>query len=163
MIQESCRPRVSDRTMVGNSATRLACESQRTEWRRHISNMKPQGGKSIQGPLLRGLAGRSTTGQNDQAAAEQMWRLGLGAGCRKNIPAIPAGRSVFLLDIPFNRTSRPSELTRQKDGLHARSVHTWEKPTSGPCGSQRVTFRFARHTIRIRPRPDCKIVSTNDW
>jgi hypothetical protein len=68
--------------------------------------MKPQGGKSIQGPLLRGLAGRSATGQNDQAAAEQMWRLGLGAGCQKNIPAIPAGRSVFLLDIP----SRPSDL-----------------------------------------------------
>jgi hypothetical protein len=26
--------------------------------------MKPQGPKSIQGPLLRGLAGRSATGQN---------------------------------------------------------------------------------------------------
>jgi len=45
--------------------------------------------------LLRGLAGRSATGQNDQAAAEQMWLLGLGAGCRKNIPAVPAERSVF--------------------------------------------------------------------
>jgi integrase/recombinase XerD len=31
MIQQSCRPRVSDRTMVGNSATRLACEFQRTD------------------------------------------------------------------------------------------------------------------------------------
>ena len=26
-----------------------------------------------------------------------------------------------------------------------RSVHMWEKPTSGPRGSQRATFRFARH------------------
>ena len=59
--------------------------------------MKPQGPKSIQGPLLRGLAGHSAAGQNDQAAAEQMWLLGLGAGCRKNIPAVPAGRSVFYL------------------------------------------------------------------
>ena len=87
--------------MVGNSATRLACEFQRTEWRRHVANMKPQGPKSTQGPLLRGLAGRSAPGQNDQAAAEQMWLLGLGAGCRKNIPAIPAGRSVFHLTSPL--------------------------------------------------------------
>ena len=27
-----------------------------------------------------------------------------------------------------------------------RSVHIWEKPTSGPRGSQRATFRFARHS-----------------
>ena len=37
LTQESYRPRVSDRTMVGNSATRLACEFQRAEWRRHDS------------------------------------------------------------------------------------------------------------------------------
>ena len=101
MTQESCRPRVSDRTMVGNSATRLACEFQRTEGAVMSANMKRQGGKSIQGPLLRGLAGRSATGQNDQAAAEEMWLLGLGAGCRKNIPAVPAGRSVFHLTSPL--------------------------------------------------------------
>jgi hypothetical protein len=58
------------------------------------------------------------------------------------------GEECFLLDIPFNRTSRPSELTREQDGLHAKSVHIWEKPTSGPRGSQRVTFRFARHPLR---------------
>ena len=101
MTQESCRPRVSDRTMVGNSATRLACEFQRTEGAVMSANMKRQGGRSIQGPLLRGLAGRSATGQNDQAAAEEMWLLGLGAGCRKNIPAVPAGRSVFHLTSPL--------------------------------------------------------------
>jgi len=31
MTQESCRPRVSDRTMVGKHCTRLACEFQGTE------------------------------------------------------------------------------------------------------------------------------------
>ena len=101
MTQESCRPRVSDRTMVGNSATRLACEFQRTEGAVMSANMKRQGGRSIQGPLLRGLAGRSATEQNDQAAADEMWLLGPGAGCRKNIPAVPAGRSVFHLTSPL--------------------------------------------------------------
>jgi len=43
MTQESCRPRVSDRTMVGNSATRLACEFQRTERRRHDSEHETTG------------------------------------------------------------------------------------------------------------------------
>jgi len=37
MTQESYRPGVSDRTMVGNSATTFAYEFQRTEWRRHES------------------------------------------------------------------------------------------------------------------------------
>jgi hypothetical protein len=38
------------------------------------ANMKPQGGKSIQDPLLRGLAARSVTGQNSQAAKEEMYK-----------------------------------------------------------------------------------------
>ena len=102
MTQESCRPRVSDRTMVGNSATRSACEFQRTEGAVISANMKRrQGGKSIQGPLFRGLTGRSATGRNDQAAAEEMWLRELGAGCRKNIPAVPVGRSVFHLTSPL--------------------------------------------------------------
>ena len=88
--------------MVGNSATRLACEFQRTEGAVISANMKRrQGGKSTQGPLFRGLAGRSATGRNDQAAAEEMWLRELGAGCRKNIPAVPAGRSVFHLTSPL--------------------------------------------------------------
>ena len=37
MTQESYRLRVSDRTMVGNSATTFAYEFQRTERRRHDS------------------------------------------------------------------------------------------------------------------------------
>src|SRR5450755_551970 len=82
ITEKSCRLRVSDRTMVGNSATRLACAFPRTEGRRHDTNMKPQRGRSIAGPSLRGLWGRSATGHNGQAAQEEvsaMWR-GLDAG-----------------------------------------------------------------------------------
>jgi hypothetical protein len=43
MTQESYRPRVSDRTMVGNSATNFAYEFQRTEWRRHDSEHETTG------------------------------------------------------------------------------------------------------------------------
>ena len=43
MTQESYRPGVSDRTMVGNSATTLACECQRTERRRHVSEHETTG------------------------------------------------------------------------------------------------------------------------
>src|SRR5260370_41408811 len=100
--EKSCRPRVSDRTMVGNSATRLACEFQKTEWRRHDSDMKSQRGRSIEGPSLRGLWGRSPTGQNGQPAAKKdvsaMWS---GGWMSENISGVPAGRSVFHLTSPF--------------------------------------------------------------
>jgi hypothetical protein len=87
--------------MVGNSATRLACEFQRTEGRRHVSTMKPQGGKSIEAPSLRGLQGRSATGLSGQAAKEELSAMWRGAGCRKNISGVPAGRSVFPLTSPL--------------------------------------------------------------
>jgi len=123
MTQESCRPRVSDRTMVGNSATRLACEFQRTEGAVISANMKRrQGGKSIQGPLFRGLAGRSATGRNDQAAAQEMWLRELGAGCRKNILAVPAGRSVFHLTSPL------IGLLAHVDWVPDRRRHTLDAP-----------------------------------
>jgi hypothetical protein len=101
MTEKSCRPRVSNRTMVGNSATRLACEFQRTEGRRHDTNMKPQGGRSIAGPSLRGLWGRSATGHNGQAAKEEISARWRGAGWRKNVSGVPAGRSVFHLTSLF--------------------------------------------------------------
>ncbi len=41
--QESYRPGVSDRTMVGNSATTFAYEFQRTERRRHDSEHETTG------------------------------------------------------------------------------------------------------------------------
>src|SRR5450755_4081947 len=101
ITEKSCRLRVSDRTMVGNSATRLACAFPRTEGRRHDTNMKPQRGRSIAGPSLRGLWGRSATGHNGQAAQEEVSAMWRGAGCRKIISGLPAGRSVFHLTSPF--------------------------------------------------------------
>ena len=100
--EKSCRPRVSDRTMVGNSATRLACEFQKTEWRRHDSDMKSQRGRSIEGPVAPRLMGRSATGQNGQPAAKKdvsaMWS---GGWMSENISGVPAGRSVFHLTSSF--------------------------------------------------------------
>src|SRR5260370_31820210 len=89
--------------MVGNSATKLAWEFQKTEWRRHDSDMKPQRGRSIDGPSLRGLWGRSATGQNGQAAAnKEVSAVWSGGGwMSENISGVPAGRSVFHLTSPF--------------------------------------------------------------
>jgi hypothetical protein len=102
MTEKSCRPRVSNRTMVGNSATRLACEFQRTEGRRHDTNMKPQGGRSIAGPSLRGLWGRFATGHNGQAAAKkEVSAVWSGGWMSENISGVPAGRSVFHLTSLF--------------------------------------------------------------
>jgi hypothetical protein len=66
------------------------------------SDMKPQRGRSIDGPSLRGLWGRSATGQNGQAAANKevsaVWSEGWMS---ENISGVPAGRSVFHLTSPF--------------------------------------------------------------
>src|ERR1035437_5541723 len=65
------------------------------------NNMKPQGRRRRTGtPSLRGLQGRSATGQNGQAAKEELSAI-WGAGCRKNNSGVPAGRSVFHLTSPF--------------------------------------------------------------
>jgi len=79
-ISKALRVTFEDRTMVGNSATRLACEFHRNEWRRHVSERETTGPKSIL----------------DQAAAEQMWLLG-GLNVEENISAVPAGRNAFHL------------------------------------------------------------------
>src|ERR1035438_4293375 len=63
--------------------------------------MKPQRGRSIAGPSLRGLWSHSATGHNGQAAKEEVSARWRGAGCRKIISGVPAGRSVFHLTSPF--------------------------------------------------------------
>ena len=58
MTQESYRPGVSDRTMVGNSATTFAYEFQGTEWRRHDSEHETTGmEKKDRGPAAPRLTG----------------------------------------------------------------------------------------------------------
>ena len=89
--------------MVGNSATRLACEFQRTE-RAVMTNMKPpQEGRNTGAPSLRGLPGRSATGLNGQAAKEEVSALWRGGWMPENISGVPAGRSVFHLTSPLSR------------------------------------------------------------
>ncbi len=58
MTQESYRPGVSHRTMVGNSATTFAYEFQRTEWRRHEREHETTG----MGKKHRGLVAPRPTG-----------------------------------------------------------------------------------------------------
>ena len=75
------------------------------------ANMKPQGGKSIQGPLLRGLTARSVTGKNGQAANEGPSLFGQGLDVGKIFWHF--GREkCFSLDNCFYRTSRPSGNSR---------------------------------------------------
>jgi hypothetical protein len=58
MTQESYRPGVSDRTMVGNSATAFAYEFQRTERRRHEREHETTGmGKKHPGLVAPRLTG----------------------------------------------------------------------------------------------------------
>jgi hypothetical protein len=73
------------------------------------NNMKPQGRRRRRTgtPSLRGLQGRSATGQNGQAAKEELSAI-WGAGCRKNNSGVPAGRSVFHLTSPFIGLSHSS-------------------------------------------------------
>ncbi len=67
-----------------------------------IKNMKPQRGRSIAGPSLRGLWGRSATGQDGRAAAnKEVSAVWSGAGCPKIFRRSHAGRSVFLLTSLF--------------------------------------------------------------
>jgi hypothetical protein len=69
--------------MVANSATRLACQFQRTDSVvMTANNMKPQGRRRRTGtPSLRGVQGRSATGQDGQAAKEELSAIwGLDAG-----------------------------------------------------------------------------------
>lgn len=67
MTQESYRPGVSNRTMVGNSATIFAYEFQRTERRRHDSEHETTGmekkdrGLVASRPTLRDESKRSSS------------------------------------------------------------------------------------------------------
>ena len=66
------------------------------------ANMKPQGGRSIEAPSLRGLWGRSATGLNGRAAAKkEVSAVWSGGWMPENISGVLAGRSVFHLTSPL--------------------------------------------------------------
>ena len=69
------------------------------------ANMKPQGGRSIEAPSLRGLSGRSATGLKVRAAAKkEVSAVWWGLDAEKYFWR-SGGEKCFSLDIPFNRTS----------------------------------------------------------
>ena len=116
MTQESCRPRVSDRTMVGNSATRLACEFQRTEWRRHVSERETTGTKKHPRLVAPRPRGPLRNGTKRSSRCRTNVATGVGGRMSKKYSCRSGGEECFLLDIPFNRTSRPSDLTSPRQG-----------------------------------------------
>lgn len=104
MTQESYRPGVSNRTMVGNSATTFAYEFQRTEWRAVMKSEHETIGMGEKHctSSLRGLQSRSATNRNDQAAKKKrLW----WAGCSENNSGFQPREKYFSLDIPLYRTS----------------------------------------------------------
>jgi len=63
-----------------------------------MTKMKPQEWqRNIAASSLRGLQGRSATGQNGQAAKEKTSAIWQGGWMPQNISGVPAGRSVFHL------------------------------------------------------------------
>ena len=106
MTQESYRPRVSDRTMVDNSATPLLTSFREPNGAVMKANMKRLGWEtSIAASSLRGLQGRTATNQNDQAAEEKKTNGCGGLDAAKAVLASSSGEKYFSLDIPLYRTS----------------------------------------------------------
>ena len=98
LTQESYRPRVSDRTMVGTSATRLAYEFQRTEWRRHertCNHREEEASGPRRSPAYRAAPRQAKT-------VKQLKRKCRGGLDVTKIPlASGSGRSVFRLTSPL--------------------------------------------------------------
>src|SRR2546425_7333166 len=70
------------------------------------ANMKLLGWKRrIRASSLRGLQGRSVTGQNGQAAKGKKRMNVVRAGCRENTSGLRLRENYFSLDIPLYRTS----------------------------------------------------------
>ena len=101
MTQESCRPRVSDRTMVGNSATRLACEFQRTEGAVMSANMKTTGRKKHPRPVAPRPSGPLRDGAKRSSSCRRNVATGAGGWMSKKYSCRSGGDKCFSLDIPF--------------------------------------------------------------
>src|SRR5215469_16594967 len=125
MTQESCRPRVSDRTMVGNTATRLACEFQRTKRRRHVSEHETTGTKKPPRPVAPRPSGPLRNGAKRSSRCRTNVAIGAG-GLDVETIFLPFRRGeVFLLDIPFNRTSRSCGLAPPASDFGHKFLILW--------------------------------------
>ena len=149
MIQESCRPRVSDRTMVGNSATRLACEFQRTEWRRHVSEHETTGTKKHPRPVAPRPRGPLRSGTKRSSRCRTNVATGAGGWMSKKYSCRSGREKCFLLDIPFNRTSRSCGLVPDRRRLEKWTIGLLHE---GHCS---LLVWDPTQSIGIRLRPTC--------
>ena len=109
ITQESYRPRVSDRTMVGALPTDLLAS-----FRSRIASTPSCHETPTMGTIRSGLAAKK---RSRRSALRSAQATRAGAGCARNSTASSRGKRVPL-DIPFYRTSHSDECS---------------PPTSGPA------------------------------
>src|SRR5713101_8020329 len=132
IIEESNRPRVSDRTMVANLATTTLVRFKKTKGGVTITSMKPLGMGT------RCLAAGARRTYDDQHHGDRCTQ-GWGLDARK-YPRPSCGRGKMSLDIPFYRTrvTACSIACPPKGGLLSRGSSPASYPTK-PLGSYHVS------------------------
>ena len=111
IIQQSHRPRVSDRIMRCHSLiewTTVRLVRFRSEWRRHKKGMDPQGRESPVPLQARRRSG--TLGLRKIALESRVHVQTVGLNAKKTISALGEGE-IFLLTFPFIGPLRPRGLT----------------------------------------------------
>jgi len=112
ITQESYRPRVSYRTMVGALPPALLASFRSRMASTTIRVMKPSECEQLGLTLRR------------EKAIQTKWQSGEGAGCRRNSTVSGGGRRMSL-DIPFYRTFPQPRLGNQRD-QRRKGNHVWE-------------------------------------
>jgi hypothetical protein len=111
-------------------------------------NMRlPGWGRSIGASSLRGLQGRSATGQIGQAAKEKekmLWR----AGCSENTSGFRLREKCFSPDIPFDRTSELLMIRPQSEAaLYSERSDHWVEAGLWPREIQQHHIRALLHSF----------------
>ena len=127
ITQESYRPRVSDRTMVGALPTRSACKFQEPNGVDPIVMKHPECRPSA-------LASPPKSGPDEVLRQPEQ-----GAGCARKSTASGRGREMPL-DIPFYRTFPRGALGR---------IPLWPTPGRGSHGATAATTRCRLTSIAI--------------
>jgi hypothetical protein len=102
ITQESYRPRVSDRTMVGNSATRHACPFREPKDTVATVEWNPRDGRQPRRFTRRSKNRTASLSKSTRSSRAHVQAVGLDAET-KIVPA-PSRRRNISLDIPFYRT-----------------------------------------------------------
>ncbi len=132
ITQESYRPRVSNRTMVGTLPARSACKFQ-----------EPNG---VDNEACHETIGMGTTrpALRREKAVQTKWQLARGAGCARNSTASGRGGKMSL-DIPSYRTSH----NRHNERQIAHYYHRYSPRPSSHGGKAKRRYRDeyqARHS-----------------